>query len=147
MAIFAFVQFLDFFHSVKKVSKPSIFCEIICVSKRALVKDVVLHSFLQGKTFCNFVFSFICIIYKGRGDFMGGIFSGENFHRSQFSRGQISWGGGGWGVNFAVGAFIGWTIHTRGEVFSLRAIFWGGRGQYSRGQISGGQFSEGQFSW
>ena len=50
-------------------------------------KDVELRSFLQGKNFCNFVFSFICMIYKWGGDFMGG-----NFHRRQFSRGQISGG-------------------------------------------------------
>ena len=50
-------------------------------------KDVVLHGFLQGKNVCNFVFSFICMIYKWRGDFMGG-----NFHRGRFSRGQISGG-------------------------------------------------------
>ena len=34
-------------------------------------KDVELYSFLQGKNFCNFVFSFICMIYKWGGDFIG----------------------------------------------------------------------------
>ena len=64
LAIFTFARFLDFFHSVKKVSlsKPSIFCKIICVSKRTLFnKDVVLHSFLQGKKFWNFPDTFVVI--------------------------------------------------------------------------------------
>ena len=50
-------------------------------------KDVVLDSFLRGKKFCNFVFTFICMIYKWGGDFIWG-----NFPRGQSSRGQISGG-------------------------------------------------------
>ena len=42
-------------------------------------KDVVFHSFLQGKKISNFVFSFIRMIYKWGGDFNGG----------SFPRGQI----------------------------------------------------------
>ena len=72
-------------------------------------KDIVLHSFLQDKKFYNFVFSFICMIYKWGGEFIGG-----NFPRGQFSRGQITGGGG---------IFIGENIH---------------RGQFSRGKCSGG---------
>ena len=93
LAIFTFVRFLDFFHNVKKVSlsKPSIFCEIIYVSKRTLVnKDVVLHSFLQGNKFCNFVFYFICMIYKWGENFIGGNFPrGANFSGVNF-QGELS---------------------------------------------------------
>ena len=89
---------MDFFHSVKKVDH-------LCIKEDLgyFDKDVALHSFLQGKKICNFVFSLICMIYKWRGDFIGGnfpkgvIFSGEkfwgvistwgSFHRGQFSGG------------------------------------------------------------
>ena len=65
-------------------------------------KDVVLDSFLRGKKFCNFVFTFICMIYKWGGDFiwgnfprgvifpggnlLGDKFLGGNFHRGSFHR-------------------------------------------------------------
>ena len=52
-------------------------------------KDVVLYSFLQGKNFCNFVFSFICMIYKWGGDFMGEIFIGGNFLEGKFLGGNF----------------------------------------------------------
>ena len=71
-AIFAFVGFLGLFHSVKKVSQPSIFCEIICVSKRTLVifiRMLCCTVFFKAKNFVILFFSFICMIYK----------SGENF--------------------------------------------------------------------
>ena len=87
LAIFALVRFLDFFHSVKK---PSIFCEIICVSKRTLIiliRMLCCTDFLKAKKFCNFAFSFICMIYKWGGEFMGG-----NFYKGHISRGQISGG-------------------------------------------------------
>ena len=90
LAIFAFGRFLDFFHSVKKVSKPRIFCKIICVSERTLV---ILIRMLR-----NFVFSFICMIYKWGGDFIegnfpkGGIFTKGNFLRGN-SMGVIFTGG------------------------------------------------------
>ena len=58
-------------------------------------KDIALHSFLQGENFCNFVFSFICMIYKWGGDFIGG-----NFSRGQFSWGENSGGGERGGGNF-----------------------------------------------
>ena len=48
-------------------------------------KDVVLHSFLLDKKFCNFVFSFICMIFKWGGDSIGG-----NFPRGKFSLGKNS---------------------------------------------------------
>ena len=59
-------------------------------------KDVVLDSFLQGKKFCNFVFSFICVIYKWGGDFVGVIFPGGNFLGDKFL-----------GSNFIGGNFLG----------------------------------------
>ena len=72
LAIFAFVRFLGFFHSVKKVSKPSIFCEIICVSKRILVILIrMLHytAFFEAKSFVILFFlSFVWFT------------SGEGFH-------------------------------------------------------------------
>ena len=58
-------------------------------------KDIVLHSFVQGKKFCNFVFSFICMIYKWGGDFIGG-----NFLRGGFSQEAIFSGEKCWGVIF-----------------------------------------------
>ena len=62
-------------------------------------KDVILHSFLQGKRFCNFLFSFICMIYKWGGDFIGG-----NFPRGRgFSQGAICSGEKFWGVIFTGG--------------------------------------------
>ena len=66
LAIFAFFRSLDFFHSAKKVSKPSIFCEIICVSKKTLViviRMLCCIAFFKVKNFGNFVFSFICMIF------------------------------------------------------------------------------------
>ena len=77
-AIFAFVPFLGFFHSVKEVAKPSIFCEIMCVSKRTLViliRMLYWAAFFKAKKFCNFVFTFICMIYKWGGDFIGSNFA------------------------------------------------------------------------
>ena len=50
----------------------------------------MFHSFPQGKYFFNFVFSFICMIYKWGTDFIGGnflrrgIFIGGNFLGSKF---------------------------------------------------------------
>ena len=67
LAIFAFVRSLDFFHSAKKVSKPSIFCEIICVSKKTLVILIMMLcciAFFKARNFGNFIFSFICMIFK-----------------------------------------------------------------------------------
>ena len=88
LAIFAFVRSLNFFHSAKKVSKPSIFCEIICVSKKTLVILIMMLcciAFFKARNFGNFIFSFICMIFKWGGDFMGGNFLRGNFHRGQFS--------------------------------------------------------------
>ena len=53
-------------------------------------KDVALDSFLQGKKFFNFVFTFICMIYKWGDDFIGG----------NFPKGAIFLG-----VIFTVGSF------------------------------------------
>ena len=94
---FAFGQFLDFFHSVKKVSKPRIFCEIICASKWTLViLKRILYStvFFNTKNFVIF-FSFICMVYKWGQDFIGG-----NFPRRKFSEGAIFLGEKFWGCNF-----------------------------------------------
>ena len=82
-------------------------------------KDVALDSFLQGKKFFNFVFTFICMIYKWGGDFIGGNFPRGQFSRGKNSGGQFSRGGGGGG------AFMGGNIH---------------RVYYHRGEFSGGQF-------
>ena len=86
----AFVRFLDFFHTVKKVSKPSNFCEIICVSKRKLVilvKMLYYTAFFKAKHFVILFFFFICMIYKWGGDSIG-----SNFPRGKFSWGKNSWG-------------------------------------------------------
>ena len=91
-------NFCIFFHSVKKVSKPNIFCEIICASKRTLV--ILIRIFFEKKM-CNFVFSFICMIYKWRGDFIG----------SNFPRGRRIFSGG----NFLGGNIMGGNFH-RGEL-------------------------------
>ena len=53
-AIFAFVRFLDIFHSVKKVSKPNIYCDILFVSKRTLViliRMLYYTAFFKAKHF------------------------------------------------------------------------------------------------
>ena len=54
-------------------------------------KDVVLQYFLQGKKFCDFVFSFVFMISKWGEDFIGGnfprgrgIFTGDNFLWGKF---------------------------------------------------------------
>ena len=112
LAIFAFVRFSDFCHSVKKVSKPSIFCEIICVSKRTLViliRTLCCTAFFKAKNFIVLFFlSFV------------GFTSGEG----------ISWGGNFIGGNFLGGKLLGGILI--GGYFH--------RGQFSRGQFSGGQF-------
>ena len=87
---FNFRLILDFFHSVKKVSKPSIFCKIVCVSKRTLViliRMLYCTAFFKTKNSIILFFLLICMIYKWGGDFIG-----VNFPRGQFSRGQISGG-------------------------------------------------------
>ena len=105
LAICAFVRFLDLFHSVKKVSKPSIFCEIICVSKRTLViliKMLYCTAFFKAEHFVILLFlSFVWFISE-KGIRLGVIFpEGVNFPREKF-----------WGVIFTGGAaFIGGNIH------------------------------------
>ena len=104
LAICAFVRFLDFFHSVKKVSKCSIFCEIICVSKRTLVilmRMLYCTAIFKAKNcviffFISFVW-FICregislrVILPGMGNFLSGKILGGNFHRGSFHRGECS---------------------------------------------------------
>ena len=100
LAIFAFVRFLDLFHSVKKVPKPSIF---ICVSKRTLVilaRMLYCAAFFKAKNFVIF-FSFIFMIYKWGGDFIGGNFPSVG----GFSQGAIFSGEKFWGV-FSEGAIF-----------------------------------------
>ena len=98
LVIRAFVRFLDFFHSVKKVSKRSIFCEIICVSKRTLViliRMLYCTAFFKAKSFVIFFFlSFVwfirgegislVVIFPG-GNFLGGKILGGNFHMGEYS--------------------------------------------------------------
>ena len=132
------VRFLDFFHSVKKESKRSIFCEIIFVSKTTLVLLIRMLYCTAGKKLCNFVFSFICMIYKWGGDFIGG-----NFPRRQFSQGKNSGGQFSQG-----GAFIGGNIH-RGNF--LGGNFLGGNflgGNFLGGNFLGGNFPDtGKYKW
>ena len=93
LAIFAFGRFLDFFHSVNKVSKPRIFCEIICVSKSTLViliRILYCTAFFKAKTFVILFFLSFLWFISGEGISLGVIFTGENFHKGQFS-----WRGGG----------------------------------------------------
>ena len=95
LAIFAFGRFLDFFHSVKKVSKPRIFCEIICVSKRTLViliRILYCTAFFKAKNFVILFFlSFVWFI-SGEWISLGVIFLGEKF----------------WGVIFTIILHIKW---------------------------------------
>ena len=98
LVLFAFGQFLDFFYSVKKVSKPRIFCEIICVSERTLVifiRMLYCTAFLKAKNFVIlFFYSFVWflrgegvsleVIFPG-GNFLWGKFLGGNFHRGELS--------------------------------------------------------------
>ena len=96
-AICAFVRFLDFFHSIKKVSKCSIFCEIICVSKRTLViliRMLYCTTFFKAKNFVILFFLSFVRFISGEEIWLGVIFPGGNFHRGQFSRGKNSGGGG-----------------------------------------------------
>ena len=95
LAISLSFDFRIFFHSIKKVSKPRIFCEIILCIKEDLEyfdKDVVLHSFLQDKKYCIFVFTFICMICKWGGISLEAIFSGANFWRVAFIGGNFMGG-------------------------------------------------------
>ena len=109
LAIFTFVQFLDSCHSVKKAFKPSIFCEIICVSKRALViliRMLCSLPFFKGKKFVVLFFlSFVWFISgdgvslrvifpEGGGFSQGAIFSGENFCGEIFTGGDFHFIGG-----------------------------------------------------
>ena len=112
-AILIFVQFLDFL----SLCKESIFCEIIFVSKRALVILIrMLYSmpFFKATNFVN-LFSFICMIYKWGGDFIG-----SNFPRGGFSQGAIFSGENFWGE-----IFTGVNFHFIGEIFIGEYFHWG----------------------
>ena len=103
LVIFAFARFLDFVHFVKKVSEPSIFCEIICVSKRTLVILMrMLHctAFFKAKNFVILFFLlFVWFIsgerislgffFPGGGDFLGGEFWGVIFIGGNFLGGNF----------------------------------------------------------
>ena len=98
LAICAFVRFLDFFHSVKKKSKPCIFSEIICVSKRTSVILVRMSYYTASFKAKNFVIlfflSFLWFI-SGEGISLGvifpvGNFLGAKFLRGKFHRGELS---------------------------------------------------------
>ena len=129
---FRFRSIFGFFHFVKKVSKPSIFCEIICVSRRTMVILIrMFHftAFFKAKNFVILFFlSFVWFI-TGEGISFGVIFPGGG----QFSQGSIFSGKKFWSVIFTGGSFHRGNINREG-------IFIGG-------QFSGGQFSRGQFSW
>ena len=103
LAICAFVRFLDFFHSVKKVSKCSIFCEIICVSKRTLVilmRMLYCTAIFKAKN-CVILFfiSFVWFICRDRIS-LGVIFAGGQFYQGKNSGGQFPQGGVFIGGNF-----------------------------------------------
>ena len=129
---FPWLRFLDFSHFVKKVSKPSIFCEIIFVSKRTmviLIRMFYCTAFFKAKNFVILFFlSFVWLI-TGEGISFGVIFPG----RGEFSQGSISSGKKFWRVIFTGGSFHRGNIN-RGGVFI-------------GGQFSWGQFSRGRFSW
>ena len=117
LAIFAFVRFLDFFHSVKKVFKPSIFCEIICVSKRTLVILISMlycTAFFKTKKFVILFFLPFVWFISDKGTSLGVILPGGNFLGGKFL-----------GVIFTGAVSIRGNIH-RGEIFSLEEIFCGG---------------------
>ena len=116
LTIFAFVQFSDFFHSVKKVSKPSIFCEVICVLKRTLViliRMLYCIAFFKAKKFVILFFlsSSIWFISGGGG---GGISLGVIFPREGgFSQRAFFLGANFWGAIFLIPNIIIylWEIH------------------------------------
>ena len=143
VAIFAFVRFF-FFHSVKKVSKPSIFCENICVSKRTLViliRMLYCNTFFKAKNFV--ILFFLSFLWFLSGEkiswgviFLGGrgIFTGDNFLWGKF-----------WGVIFTGEAFI-WDNFLGGNF--LRGSFLEGnflRGNFLEGNFLGGNFLGGNF--
>ena len=89
------------------MSKPRIFCEIICV-KRDLGyfdTDVMLHSFLQGKKFYIFDFTSVCMIGK-IWQFSRGQISGGYFPQGELSYGEIFIGGNFLGSNFLGAIFL-----------------------------------------
>ena len=124
LAIFASVRFLAFFHSVKKVCKPSIFCEILCASKRMLC----CAAFFKAKTFAILLFlSFVWFI-SGMGISSEVIFSGGKFsYRAIFS-----------GANFWGLIFSGESFHGGGGIFKGGSIFIGGN-------VLGGNFTRDKF--
>ena len=103
-----------FFDSVKKVSNPSIFCEITCVSKRTLVilkrmlyctaffkvKNSIILFFLSLAWFINGEGISLEVVSPGAnflgGKILRGNFHRGNIHRGYFHRGTIFffWGGG-----------------------------------------------------
>ena len=110
LAIFAFVRFLDFFHSLKKVSKPCLFCEFMCIKE-----DLLVRIFFKTKKFVNLFFLSFAWFTSGEEISFGVIFTGEKFwgvlftrgslhrgyfHRTQFSRGQFSGGQFSWYPNY-----------------------------------------------
>ena len=95
LAIFAFVRFLDFCHSVKKVSKPSIFCEIIFVSKKTfviLIRMLYCTAFFKAKKFVILFFLSFVWFLSGEGISLGVIFPGGNFLEEKFLRGYFHMG-------------------------------------------------------
>ena len=99
---FRFHSIFGFFSFCKDVSKPSIFCEIICISKRTvviLISVLYYTAFFKVKNWIVlFSLSFVWfisgerislgVIFPGgiftRGNFLGGKFLGGNFLGSNF---------------------------------------------------------------
>ena len=94
LAIFTFGPFLDFFHSVKKVSKARIFCDIICVSERTLViliRMLYCTAFLKAKKFIILFFlSFVWFI-SGKGISLGVTLRREKFLLGAIFSGEKVW--------------------------------------------------------
>ena len=92
---FRFRLIFGFCPSVKKVSKPRVFCVIICISKRTLViliRMLYCTAFFKAKNFVILFFPSFVLFLSWEGILLGEIFSGEDFHRGQFSRGKDSGG-------------------------------------------------------
>ena len=82
LAILTFVGFLDFFHFVKKVSKPSILCEINYVWKKArviLIKMLFCTAFFKAKNFLILFFLLFVRFVSGHEISWGVLFSRGEF--------------------------------------------------------------------
>ena len=137
---FRFHSVFGVFSFCKDVSKPSIFYEIICISKRTvviLISVLYYTAFFKVKNWIVlFSLSFVWfisgerislgVIFPGgiftRGNFLGGKFLGGNFHRGSFHRSVFSYGAIYWGAIFCVVIF--WGAIFWGAIFLIPYILW-----------------------